>query len=102
MGELIACVTSRTSTMRKVIRIAQRKIECGRVMVAPSAVDGHAPENAPTCCGPICPLGPDEAGCSLMEPKAYDSFLAASTTAGIRALGRGGRIRSDGAPIRMA
>ncbi len=49
MGELICCVTSRTSRMRKGIGFAQRKIEWGREIVAPSAVAGHAgPANAPS------------------------------------------------------
>jgi hypothetical protein len=47
-------------------------------------------------------VGAGVAGCSLIEPSACESFLAASTTIGINARGLGGRIRSEGEPIRMA
>src|ERR1019366_3857932 len=89
--------------MRNATGQAQRKIECGREIVAPRAVAGQTElAKGPALRACIDPFAASGAGCSLIEPRACDSFLAASTTAGIKARGLGGRIRNDGAPISMA
>src|SRR5262245_2645072 len=72
-------------------------------MAAPSAVVGQArPAYSPAWPGSVEPFAGGGAGWSLSKPRAWDSFRAASTTAGIRALGLGGRIRREGAPINIA